>query len=73
MRWQTGIRIEKRASCSTLVICIIDSQLVCNREHAGRECERVIAVSTQFDYAQPFFEQVRELKERPTDPRTLPD
>lgn len=40
---------------------------------AGRECERVIAVSTQFDYAQPFFEQVRELKERPTDPRTLPD
>jgi hypothetical protein len=40
---------------------LTDAQLARIRELVGREVERIVAVPTHFDHAQPFDEQVREL------------
>jgi len=40
---------------------LTDAQLARIRELAGRDIENVIAVTTHFDQARPFTEQVREL------------
>ena len=40
---------------------LTDAQLARIRELAGRDIERVVGVPTQFDHAQAFDEQIREL------------
>ena len=40
---------------------LTDAHLARIRELVGRDIERIIAVPTHFDHAQPFDEQVRDL------------
>lgn len=40
---------------------LTDAQLARIRELAGQDIERVVGVPTQFDHAQAFDEQIREL------------
>jgi hypothetical protein len=40
---------------------LTDAQLARIRELAGQDIERVVVVPTQFDHAQAFDEQIREL------------